>query len=211
MTFDEAVTLLNYRLGNRTDLATRIALEMQHVQTFLLEGTASFLPWFLETEIATSTAAEGEERVMLPEDFLAESEDQALWLYDENSSDEIWVELKKNDYDLLRVKYQAAGRPAQYALVGDYFLIAPTPDTDYTIKMRYYAKDAALATGEENKWLKHAADLLIAETGRIMSGHMMNPVLEAKFEKEATIARERLFRKHEARRHANRTYSMGED
>jgi hypothetical protein len=208
---DEVVTLLGYRLGSRTDLNDRIIAEMAYVQTFNLEGTGAFLPWFLETEIATITTIADEERTVLPDDFLAEVEDQALWLYDEDSAAP-WTELRKNDYDYLRVKYPVAGLPKQYALIGDYFALFPVPDDSYTIKMRYYAKDESLASENiENKWLKHAADLVLAETGAVMAQHLMNFDLVAKFQQDAAIARQRLYTKHEARRHSNRTYSMGED
>jgi|SRR5687768_738546 len=211
MTRDEAIALLKYRLGNRTDLDARILLEMVYAQEYKLEGTGAFLPWFLETELATITTIAGEERILLPDDFLGEVEDQALWLYDEDSATP-WTELRKNDYDYLRVKYPATGLPKQYALLGDYFALFPVPDDSYTIKMRYYAKDDSLASDNiENKWLKHAGDLLIAETGLIMAGHIFNTDLQAQFEKDASVARQRLYTKHEARRHSNRTYGMGED
>jgi hypothetical protein len=213
MTRTEVVTLLNYRLGNRTDLEDRILLEMAFVQDYILEGTGAFLPWFLETEMATSPIMAEEERVALPDDFLAEVEDQALWLYLEDSDENTMIELKKNDYDLLVAKYPGTGRPQQYAIAGSYIIIKPTPDLEYTVKMRYYAKDTPISVSAgENKWLAHAADLVMAETGKIMAeNHLLNAALATSFEKAAMIARDRLYKKHEARRHSNRTYGMGED
>lgn len=213
MTRDEVVTLLGYRLGSRTDLDAKIILEMDFVQQFVLEGTGAFLPWFLETEMSTSTTNIDEDRLALPDDFLGEIEEQALWLYDADNEENAYTLLIKGDYDQLLDKYPAPGTPKQYAMTGDYFLIRPTPDDNYTIKMRYYAKDDSLLTENiENKWLKHAADLVIAETGTIMArNHLMNEDLAAGFEKAALIARQRLYTLHERRKHTNRTYSMGDD
>lgn len=208
---DAVITLLNYRLGNRTDLTERMILEMDYVQAFTLEGTGSFIPWFLASEMTTTTVGGGEERIQLPSDFLGEMEDQALWLYDADSITP-YKKLIKRDYDLLVEKYIDSGIPAQYAISGDYFLIKPTPNDTYTIKMRYYASDISVTTGNiENKWLKHAADMLMAETGVRMAMHIRNSSLRAEFAEEAERARQRVYVKHESLRHTNRIYGMGED
>lgn len=212
MTRDEFVTTLGYRLGNRTDLAAKIIAEMVYVQSTLLEGTGAFTPWFLETEMANVDVPEGEERVPLPGDFLGEIEEQSLWLYDAANSSP-FTELHKTAYDRIILKYQTPGTPREYALVGNYILLRPVPNAIFNIRMRYYAKDISVATGNiENAWLKNAADLLMAETGAIMAGdHLQNQALADKFSAAAAIARDRIYKKHESRKHTNRSYGMGED
>lgn len=98
-------------------------------------------------------------------------------------------------------------------MAGGYFLLRPVPDTIYTLRMRYYAQDILPSTGNiENKWLKEAPDLILAELGTIIAGeYIRNPQLAAEYAQKATIARDRLYKRHERRMHANRTYGMGED
>src|SRR5687768_4289047 len=212
MTRDEVVALLHLRL-NRTDLEAKIISEMVFVQSFQLEGTGAFLPWFLESEMANANAGEGEERVLLPDDFLGEIEEQSLWLYDATNEDAPYTELHKSAYDRLILRHQISGTPREYALAGDYILLRPIPDATYNLRMRYYAADASLATENiENKWLKHAADWLMAEVGaKIAATHIRNLPLAKEFKQDAAIARQRVYTKHEARKHTNRTYGMGED
>ena len=212
MTRDELTTLLGYRL-NRTDMTAKMLLEMDFVQSFKLEGTGAFLPWFLESEMAATTLEIGEERIELPSDFLGEIEGQHLWLYNPDNADFPYKELHKSDYDKLMQKYPAVGTPTEYTISGNYILVKPTPDNMYAIKMRYYAKDILPSLNNvENKWMKYAADLFIAELGVLMAGvHMRNMDLAVSFANDATIARDRLWKKNEARQHVNRIYGMGED
>lgn len=210
---DTLIAQLQYRLGNRTGLEAKMIAEMDFVQQTLCEGTGAFTPWFLETEIASVSTQVDEERVQLPEDFLGEIEDQALWLYDATNEDAPYTELHKSSYDRLILRHQIAGIPSEYAMAGDYFLLRPIPDDIYTIRMRYYAQDVLPSTGNiENKWLKEAPDLILAELGTIIAGeYIRNPQLAAEYAQKATIARDRLYKRHERRMHANRTYGMGED
>lgn len=213
MTRDEVVSLLGYRLGSRTDLDAKIILEMAYVQVYTLEGTGAFTPWFLESELANVNTAAGEERVALPDDFLGEIEDQSLWYYNPENTDSPYTELHKSSYDRLILRYQASSIPREYSIAGDYILLRPVPDAEYNLRMRYYASDVLVTTGNiENKWLKYAADLFMAEVGAVMaSKHIMNQNLAAEFRNDAAIARQRLYTKHEVRKHSNRTYGMGED
>jgi len=210
---DTLIANLQYRLGNRTGLETKMISEMDFIQQTLLEGTGAFTPWFLETEMANVNTQADEERVQLPEDFLGEVEGQALWLYDADNTDEPYTELHKSDYDRLILKHQIPGTPSEYAMAGDYFLLRAIPDDIYNIRMRYYATDVLPSTGNiENKWLKHASDLFIAELGYIIAGkYIRNPQLAAEFQQDSIIARDRLYKKHERRQHTNRVYGMGED
>lgn len=211
MTRDEFVTLLQARLGNRTDLADMIILEMQFAQSTILEGTGAFTPWFLATEMTNTNTVAGEERVELPTDFLAEIEEQSLWLYDV-TSDSPYTELHKRGYDTSLLRYQTQAIPRQYSIEGNYLLLRPIPDVEYNIRWRYYAKEPVLSTNIENKWLIEASDLFLAEVGNIMAGvHLQNDKLAMAFQQAAGIARQRLYTFHEARKHVNRTYGMGED
>lgn len=208
---DTLISILASRL-NRSDMSDRIIAELQLIQSTVLEGTGAFSPWFLESEMANVDIVANEERIALPADFLAEVEDQALWLYQPENIYCPLQELHKTDYDRIVLKYQTSGTPKEYALAGDYILLRPVPDASYNIRMRYYAREPDLSTNIENKWLKYASDLVIAEVGAVIAGlHIRNPQLAQEFKDAAMVARDRLYKKHEARKHTNRTYGMGED
>lgn len=210
----EAITRILSRLGRDgdTDLEAKIELEIVTVQESILEGH-QWLPWFLLTEIATETTIADEERVEIPTDFLLEDDDQALWRYDADNTDNQWTPLKKDDLDVLRDKYPGTGEPVAYALRNQYFVLKPTPDDAYTLKMSYYARDTELANDDdENKWLTHAADLVIAETCILMAEEYIKDYDSAeRFKIAAKRAWDRLYRLHIARTEAGGMRQMGED
>lgn len=48
---------------------------------------------------------------------------------------------------------QSSGKPVRYAIVGDSFLLHPTPDMAYTLDLIYYEKIPALSDTVPNNWL----------------------------------------------------------
>jgi hypothetical protein len=199
---DSLFDLLAQRLGNRQDLVSRMATEVQLLQDVKLEQNY-WLPWFLETEMAYTATTAGEERVELPADFLGEVEEQALWLYDSTASLQ-YKALRKMEYDDMIVKYPGTGTPEAYAIGANYLFVRSIPDAVYTLKMRYLARDAVLDSNIENQWLKYASDLVMAELGAVMAKqHMQYMELAATFENDAKLAWDRLYKAHIARQEAN--------
>lgn len=219
MTRDEFITLLKQRCRREADttLDARIISEMQYVQKYILEGGVT-LPWFLLSDNVSLATVIDEERVAVPvnvdavtgKDFLREHEESALWYYDTVGAK--WVELLKDDYDVLLAKYPSGtGTPVYYALDGDYFRLKPTPDAVLTLRIRCYLRASLLTTNIENSWLKWAGDLMMAEVGvRIAADHLRDTALAQSFASQITTARTRLFIIDEARKHANRDYEMGD-
>lgn len=222
MTRDEAVSIILSRCVRPGDqlLTTQCYTEMKMVIENILEG-GDTLPWFLLSEFLTASTVIGEERVELPlnvggvtgRDFLREHETCSLWIMPDG--DTKWIELIKDDYDALYTALgggsDSYGQPTHYSLDNQYFYLKPTPDKVYQLRMRVYLRDTPLTSNIENAWLKHAADLVIAETGTIIAGsYLRDTEAEAKFRDEAQKARNRLYIFHEAREHTGRSYSMGD-
>lgn len=204
---DSLFALLGMRLGNRADLIPRMGLEVQFLQESILEQH-EWLPWFLETEVTSTLTVPGEERVQLPADFLAEIEDQALWLYPDVGPS-VCIPLRKMPYDEMIVRYRGSGRPVAYSISGKYFILAYIPDRAYTLKMRYMAKDVILDSNIQNKWLTYAADVVIAELGVIMAEkHMQHFELAATFRADAKAAWAKLYATHIARTEVNQNRVM---
>lgn len=174
MTRDEAVAMIKLQLGYRTTGDADIVTCLKLAQT-TLEG-APVKPWFLVSEDAASTTTAGEPRLAVPEDFLEELEEAVLRYIPDTLTDGE-VDLKKDDYDVLRKNFfdpatgtTETGPPEAYALVGEYFIIFPTPDDVYTIKQIYLQQDTVLDSNVENQWLKWVPKLIMGEAGKLISG-----------------------------------------
>ena len=50
-------------------------------------------------------------------------------------------------------KHTASGRPKFFGIVGGQFRIVPTPDSNYTTELTYYAKLSKLSTSNTTNWL----------------------------------------------------------
>ena len=211
MTRDQVVAIIKARLLRADDstVDTKIVTEMQYVQEQLLEN-ALVLPWFLLSEFQTIDTSADEERLPLPTGFLREHEECSLWIYD--STEEEWLPLERDDYEVLANTHKEPGQPEAYALDGMYFRLKPTPNETYTLRTRFYIRDTALTSNVENKWLLYASDLMVAETGFIMaSTYLKDNDLASKFQADIGRARDRLNLVNEARAHTNRNYMMGDN
>lgn len=205
---NDAVELIKQGLGFRTGTAidANIIRTMKHVQWKLEHG--ALLPWFLVSEILTISTVIGEPRVLVPNGFLREIDEGALWRFEATAAG-TWTELIKKNFDFLQRKQQGTGAPAFYSLLGRYFRLFPAPAAVYPLKVVCYLQDTLLDTNIQNKWLEHAEDLMIANTGMMLSGDLVNRVAMARFQGEAAAAAARYVVENEAREHANRQYVVG--
>lgn len=207
MTRDEVVELLGYRLGNRKDMAPHITAEMKLIQSVQLEGH-SWLPWFLEKDLAQATTLSGSERVALPVDFLEQVPGRSLYLIDSGG---VRTKLEFGLYEELLEQYPGYGLPQAWCVEDDFILLFPVPQAVYTLDWRYYSRDVDMtANNVETKWLKYAADLVLAEVGKILAEkHLQNPTLSASFAADVPVCWNRLYARHTAREDANQSIFMG--
>lgn len=184
MTRDEAVSLIQRRLGNRTDLADDIITEMQNQQN-LLEMMPE-LPWFLLKVTSTLQAdASNYDQIDLPSDFILEYEEDDL----EWNNDGTWVPIDKDDWDAMkRADLSLYDAPSFYASIGEQFWLRPAPESQLTFRLRYYAKAAVLSTDIENVWLANAPEVLIGQTGVIMASYLRDKEAKALFDESLKTA-----------------------
>lgn len=211
MTRDEAVTLLLARCERREDdtyLQGILPTEMKLVQETVLERKPS-LPWFLLSEEATANTLANEDRLEVPDDFLLQDDDQHLYV--RPTGETHWKRLDKRSFVFLQEKFKnTTGVPQGYALSGVYFRFRPIPDTVYPVKFSYYARDTWPAGTETNRWLTEAADVLIAETGKVIAGqYLHNAQLADRFAGDAERAWQTLWLRHEQRNVLSRAIVMG--
>ena len=205
---DAAVDLLMGRLARHVNTVTQqdIINEMDFAQTVLLEGDA--VPfWFLLSDEQSLATVADQEYIAQPSDFLQEWEEAGLYYVDDDGDHQ---EMLKNDWDVVKAKITGTGKPEYYALAGERFLFRKLPDAIYTMYWRYYQKQTSLAgvygdaANVENGWLKHAADLLMAETGVIVATqYLQSDKMAQMFMKQAGDARGRLVRKDTIMRETN--------
>lgn len=169
-----------------------------------------FRPWFLVVGPQALVTVEDEITVSLPDDFLAETEDDALWLYTATAEvDEQWQPLAKDSLDFLRADHPGVGSPKAYSVLGLSLYLFPVPDDIYMLRMSYYAADAAFALTEENKWMKYAPDVLIGEAGRRVAMALRDQSAVQIFTDRFQQAVMDLWATTEERLHVNRRYVIG--
>lgn len=207
MLFEQAYNTLAKRLGQREDLIEDIKFEMQEAQNTILEQD-HMKPWFLVSEETEAWTDLGDDRVHIPAGFLAEYELGALFLIRDNGSIKPLI---KEELDCLVNKFgDAQGEPSFYTRTGYYFRLYRIPDKQYKLRMVCYMKADALTEGQENVWLKHASDWLIAETGYVLADqYLQNPRLADRFQQQAVKARQRIWRENEAQQLVNRDLIKG--
>lgn len=201
----EAVTTLKFRLSRMTagstDLETWIYSELNLAQNRL--QAAPELPWFLLTEEAYQQVTYNEERVMLPDDFLRETETDNLQIEDTDTGE--IVDINKTQYDDARRRYgEDLGMPKVYVLSGNYYRLRPIPDkSTYRLWMTYFAKAETVTAGVETAWLKYMPDLLMAEAGIILAAGLRNDQAVALFTGIRKTEMNRLIVENVAREMAN--------
>lgn len=212
---DAAVNLLMARLGQRTDasLKDQIIAEMSFAQEQILEANATQF-WFQYAEDVSLVTVASTETVALPTDFLIEYEDGGLYVVDTTGKEHL---IDREDWDTIRthVSLSGEGQPTHYDLLGDNIHLRKIPDNVYSLKLQYFAKQAdisgVLGDGNniENGWLKHAADLLMAETGTIIAGqYIQSESMIQLFGAQKQVALDRLIKKDTAWKESNKLRKM---
>jgi hypothetical protein len=204
----DLVKIVGWRLGDRSDMADRIDLELDILQDTVLESKP-WHPWFLESELAYASTFPNERRIPLPVDFLGELEESHLYVVEPGTL--LQRELLKKDADVALQLWPGLGMPLAYAVSGLYFQFFPKPDDAYPIAMRYYAKDVRISSDTaDSRWMKYAPDIVLAELCQALaSKHIKDPEAAAGFTQDAQVAWKRLYDKHIAMAEINQPRSLG--
>jgi len=211
MTRDEIVAQIKLLLGFRTDqtntVIAQIAIQQNHLER---EVQWAIYPWFLQTERADTTALLNDERLPKPVDWIADIEEDGIWVTDTDGLENLLIKSEENK---LRVTYRESdpGLPEYYASSGDYWRLFPTPDVAYALKMRYYQSDAVVTVGTNtNRWMTRAPNILIGRVGLFMCGAASNArrdMFSAMYQESKSAIERRSFDELTV----NRQYAMGEN
>ena len=85
----------------------------------------------------------------VPADFL---ETKSLKLTSTNPQTPLQF-LSIDSLDAESTKYTASGKPKFFGVVGDQLRLVPTPDSNYTTELTYYAKLTKLSSSVASNWL----------------------------------------------------------
>ncbi len=204
MTRDKARALVAAKLGFRTDLNTTIDLELQLVQSEMLEKDHEFKPWFLFTDytnVSFVTAA-GVDYVNLPADFLLQLEDTFLYFQepDATGNEYPWSPIRANLLSEVMAQITTDGVPSFCSVQGSRLYIRPTPQEVYTLRLFYYRSDTALTSNITNLWLTHAPTWLINATASKIAGeYLQDEAAAQQLDNAAATARKRIWLETEAR------------
>lgn len=159
-TLTEMISMIQFRLGRRKDLATEIEREIQLAQK-RLEDDPRLEPWFLVRRNSAVAVTAGANAVPLPSDFIRFSEEQAPLI----SVDGAWNFLARKSGDDIISSYQGGtGTPTAWNMYGTAMEVWPTPDVDYTVRLTYHGSEPVLDTitpVDSNAWTVEAFDLLM--------------------------------------------------
>ncbi len=205
MTLNEVTKAVAFRLGNVRGMDD--AIQMEIGATIRRLENEDFHPWFLLSENNEFKTTAGENRVPVPNDFLAEYDDSCLYVKQDNG---LYYPLQKMSAEEVRMEGQGGeGMPIMYALTNKYFRVFPVPDREYKLELLFYRRSGSILDGDaSNPWFVEAPDLVIYETvSHIMLARKDKRVVQ--FEQLAAEQKQTLYRRHTAREEANRDVVMG--
>jgi hypothetical protein len=149
MTYAELKSLIqNYLQNTETSFTTYLPDMIKQAEDRILENVQ--LPVFRKNQSGAVTS--GNQYLGIPSDFLA-----PYSLSYTSSSNQTF--LINKDVNWIREVYPNAsteGEPEYYAIFSnDYFIVAPTPDSGYTVELHYFYRPASITAGEdsESTWL----------------------------------------------------------
>ena len=201
MNYSQMLQILRYRLGNRTDLDSRIELEIAFAQSDMEQNFGSVtMPWFLYKS-ATLTGLTG--TATLPADFLREQDDGSL-LY---SADGVtWTKMNKVFPEEMQDALLGNCRPdgIVYAITGNQLEIYPSPPGEYSVRLPYFASQPTLSsTNSSNAWSNYAPELLVASAGEKLAKYIHDANLAQLFAAEKQDSRQAVVTATEQRNLAN--------
>lgn len=169
MTGQEALNILMFRLGKRTDadLRAQLLIELNEAKR-RLEQTPSRPPMLIDSASLTTVASQ--DWLALPDGFLGEIEDEQPYYTTSDGR----VYLSRSTRSGQQIAYGTeTGGPRTYCVQEKVFF-GPIPDAAYSISWRYYKAQAAIAdSSTENTWLTNFGDLLVGKVGVVACGTLV--------------------------------------
>jgi hypothetical protein len=212
MTRDEAVAIIQFDLGRRTDLEDEIIAKMQEAQRILEQGAT--LPWFLKEEDASLVLPVGSADVAFPTGFLREIDDEDNECFHYTGDDpigEVYLEKIELRNGTQRFADVDDGRPRAYAIRKASWKFFPGRDIEYTLTYSYWKSATSLATETAtNAWLVYQPTILIGMAGASIAHVLGHERAKAKFDADFARGWKAAFGETVMRQEANRPRHLNE-
>ena len=206
MNLTDAIATVQFRLGNRTDLADVIEREIRFAQE-REELDPTIDPWFLVQE-STLVLEADEQKLALPVNYNREEDDSEILISIDSKK---WAKVVKKDYDdALEVFDGNLGMPQYYCTRGVDVYLFPIPDKQYQLRFPYIKHDTVLSTSPEelsNLWLTNSPFVIVAKAGIALAQSLKNKTALKDFVADHTVARTELQNASVHRNDVNRQLS----
>lgn len=139
ITFDQVVTEVTSRLGNRADIGTRIGRWINYAFfEILMSPRFSFLE--LDKVVTFST-------VPGTPIYSIKSKAADLWFIQNVRDNSNQRRIRQIHWQVVDDIQQTTGQPTRYAVHGDSLILDPIPDNVYTVQLRYRTRPVDVVTG----------------------------------------------------------------
>lgn len=175
---------LSFRTGTNLDTVIVEALidaqrKLENSAVVLPNGLRTPVPWFLY-EVVPIPLVVDQGSYAFPTGFIKEVEDLPPNVEADNGQELTLI--KTIPVAARDVLVPTEGPPQVYYIVGETFVVLPTPNDTYTWNLPSYMRDAELSTNIENKFLKWVPDLMIGLAGAEIAGDLRDKSAKAEFQ-----------------------------
>ena len=198
MNLTDLISMVSFRLGNRTGLDSQIIMEARHAQ-MRLENTTDCDWWFLKQiqEVKTTTGS-----IILDSDVIRLT-DQSDVLIKTASEDRFKIAVRSFEDTLLINGKDLIDQPA-YSYFNNVVTIYPTPAKTLTVRLPVMKRAAELTTGAlTNLWTANGFTVLMTRTGIAVAQALQNQGALQAFTADYAVAYAELLNESVARADSN--------
>ena len=198
MNLTDLISMVSFRLGNRTGLDSQIIMEARHAQ-MRLENTTDCDWWFLKQiqEVTTTTGS-----IILDSDVIRLT-DQSDVLIKTASEDRFKIAVRSFEDTLLVNGKDLIDQPA-YSYFNNVVTIYPPPAETLTVRLPVMKRAAELTTSAlTNLWTANGFTVLMTRTGIAVAQALQNQGALQAFTADYTVAYAELLNESVARADSN--------
>lgn len=198
MNLTDLISMISFRLGNRTGLDSQIILEAKHAQ-MRLENSPDCDWWFLK-EIREIVTTDGV--INLDNDIVRITDQSDILIKAENENR--YRIVVRSFEDTLQINGEDQINQAAYSYFGNVIRLYPTPIESTVVRLPVIARASELTTSNlTNAWTDHGFTLLMTRAGIALSQALQNQGALQAFTADYAVAYAELLKESVARADSN--------